>query len=144
MAENKPYTVEDCENLIKDYLRIPRENKLPKSIQNKLVGYLLNDEMSPKEISQCIFFYVEVKKKPLDPLYGIWFIPNIRAEAALYFEKLRAEAAVKEAEAKKFTQEEEVITFNIPAILKRKPVRKKQGLSFDKINLEDGDDSGNK
>lgn len=142
--ENKPFTTKDCEQLIKQYMGLKPEEKLPVSIVNKLAGYYLNDGMTPKEVAQCIFYYVEVRKKPLDPLYGVWFVPNIKAEAALYFEKIRQQELIKQEEAKKFVQDEEVTIFNIPAILNRKPSRKKQKLGFDKIKLEDGDDSGNK
>ena len=100
---------------------------------------LMKDEdyvpMKAKEIARCICYYQEVEKRKLDPLYGIWFVPNIRDKAAEYFRKLELEQQNQAAEAKKVVEyQDNNIIFNIKSLQHKK--RQPKQLDINDINVE--------
>lgn len=132
----------NCELTIKEYAGLPLEEPLPRSIERQLNRFILENKMDYKEIMQCLFYYTEVLGKKVDPIYGIFFVPNIRNETKKYFIQLQAELEEKQREAKKFSEEEGVMVINIKTVGRSK-TRKKEHLSFDNIKTEDGDKDGN-
>lgn len=135
------FTREDCEIQIKELTGLPMGEPLPRSIERQINRFLLEDEMTYKEIAQCLFYYTEIIGKRVDPVYGIFFIPNVRHETKKYFIQLKKEKEEKEREAKKFTEQEGVMVINIKNVARSK-TRKKETLSFDDIKIEDGEDDG--
>jgi uncharacterized protein (UPF0305 family) len=135
------YTLKQLEDLIKHYMNLDKEQSLPNNIKKQITRFVLNDEMSYKEIGRAVCYYVECKKRQIDSLYGISFVSNIRADANNYFSKLEEKQKHKEEEAKKFKTEDDKMVFNIKEIIKSNKPNKLKQLSFDDIDLK-GDEHG--
>lgn len=137
MANSKTFTIADLYNFIKESFEI---QKIPETIIKQVNRISLNYEMSAKEIARCICYYQEVKKGKLDPLYGIWFVPNVREQAAEYFRKLELDQQNQAAEAKKVAEyQDNNIIFNIKSLQHKK--REPKQLDINSVNLKgDSDD----
>ena len=127
---------EELLNMIREELGRP---DIPPSISKQISNYCLLDDMTYKEIAQCIVYYVEVRGLKIDPIYGLSFISKIRPDAAKYFEKLRQEKIRQEREAEKVVQNQEHnIIFNIKYI-DNQPRRPKL-LDIGAINMKEESD----
>ena len=128
---------EELLNMIREELG---QTNIPPTISKQIGNYCLLDDMTYKEIAQCIVYYVEVRGLKIDPIYGLKFVSQIRPDAAKYFEKLRQEKIRQEREAEKVVQNQEHnIIFNIKYI-DNQPRRPKL-LDIGAINMkEDSDD----
>lgn len=127
---------EELLNMIREELG---QTNIPPTISKQIGNYCLLDDMTYKEIAQCLVYYVEVCKGKLSPLYGLYFVPNIRQQAAEYFEKLRREKIQQEREAEKIVKNQEHnIIFNINYI-DNQPRRPKL-LDIGAINMKEHSD----
>ena len=127
---------EELLNMIREELGRP---DIPPSIGKQISNYCLLDDMTYKEIAQCIVYYVEVRGLKIDPIYGLSFISKIRPDAAKYFEKLRQEKIRQEREAEKVVKNQEHnIIFNINYI-DNQPRRPKL-LDIGAINMKEESD----
>ena len=127
---------EELLNMIREELWRP---DIPPSISKQISYYCLLDDMTYKEIAQCIVYYVEVRGLKIDPIYGLSFISKIRPDAAKYFEKLRQEKIRQEREAEKVVKNQEHnIIFNINYI-DNQPRRPKL-LDIGAINMKEESD----
>ena len=121
--KNNTFTIADLYDFIKDSFKI---NTIPETIIKQINRYSLKYELSAKDIARCICYYQEVRQGVLDPLYGIWFVPNVKDAAAEYFRKLELDQQNQAAEAKKVVEyQDNNIIFNIKS-LKHKKKQPKQ------------------
>jgi len=134
------YTKKDLHTLIKEYMGLSPTDNIPPIILNQITRYIINEQMSYKEIGRCICYYVEKEHKEINPLYGIAFVLNIRDAANKYFIQLENNKKQKEEEAKKFIIKDDVVIYNIKEIVKKKTPPKLQELSFDDVNLKEEED----
>lgn len=132
----------ELEQLILEVLGMSSAHPLPTTIKKQIQKFILEFDYTPKEIAQTIYYYIQVRKQKIDKLYGIWFVKDLREDAKEYFIQLKKEEDIKRTEAKKFTEERDVLVFNIPVIQKRAEVRKLKQLDFNSIKLEDGEEDG--
>ena len=79
------YTKDDLFALIKDVMGIQSVTPM---IQRQVNKFILEYDMTFKEIARCIVYYVEVRGGVLDTMYGLGIIPNIREQAGLHFKQL--------------------------------------------------------
>ena len=127
---------EELLNMIREELVRP---DIPSSISKQISNYCLLDDMTQREIAQCIVYYVEGRGVKIDPIYGLSFISKIRPDAAKYFEKLRQEKIRQEREAEKVVKNQEHnIIFNINYI-DNQPRRPKL-LDIGAINMKEESD----
>lgn len=104
-------------------------------ITKQINRYILEYEMSFKEIARCIVWYVEVFGGELKPIYGIGIVPNIREQAAAYFKKLELDQQNQAIEAKKIVEyQDNNIIFNIKSLKHNK--RKPRQLDINDIKVE--------
>jgi len=135
------YTRLDLYDLIKEVMGI---KAITPMITKQVNRFVLQDHMSYKDIARCIVWYVEVKGKVLEPMYGLGIIPNIKEEADKYFKQLELDQQQKANEAKKIVENQDNnIIFNIKS-LKQKP-RKRKSLDIGEIKVDpiEGDNGGN-
>ena len=138
--DDKPYSIQELKDLIREECEIPEGDPFPVTITKQISRFVLDSEMTYKEIGRCVYYYKEVKKKKIDPLYGIWFVSNIRAEAARYWADIEAKHAQRAENAKQFAVNDgNTVVFNVKEILKhkRKP-HQLQPLQFDEEGVNDG------
>lgn len=132
MAE-KPFTVDMLYDYVGESFHVARQD-IPPSIRKK-ISQLLLDGYTPKEIARCICYYEEVRKGTLDLVYGIWFVPNVRAAAAAYFKQLELDQQNQATEAKKVVEyQDNNIIFNIKSLHHKK--RKPKQLDVTDIDIE--------
>lgn len=106
-------------------------------MKKQISRYILEDRMTAKEIARCICYYQEVRGGVLDPLYGIWFIPNVKDEAARYFKQLELDQQNRTAEAKKVVEyQDNNIIFNIKSLEHKK--RQPKQLDITSVNIKGG------
>ena len=124
MATNsKKYSRAELEQLIKELMGI---QSIPPNFNKQINKFVLENDMTLKEIARCIDWYVEVRQCKIDPLYGLWFVPNVREQAAQYFKQLELDQQRQQAEAKKVVEyQDNNIIFNINS-LKHKKKQPKQ------------------
>ena len=131
MAE-KLFSLADLYDFIRESFGI---QKIPPTILKQVQRFSLQNGMKAKEIARCICYYQEVEKRKQDPLYGIWFVPNIRDKAAEYFRKLELEQQNQAAEAKKVVEyQDNNIIFNIKSLQHKK--RQPKQLDINDINVK--------
>jgi hypothetical protein len=127
------YAKDDLFALIKDVMGI---KSITPMIQRQVNKFILEYDMTFKEIARCIVYYVEVRGGVLDTMYGLGIIPNIREQAGSYFKQLELDQQKQLAEAQKIVEyQDNNIIFNIKS-LKHKKRQPKQ------INIADIDVEG--
>ena len=134
------FTIADLYDFIKDSFQV---KEIPETIIKQINRYSLKYELSAKDIARCICYYEEVKKGVLDPLYGIWFVPNVKDAAAEYFRKLELDQQNQAAEAKKVVEyQDNNIIFNIKSLfyiifnIKSLKHKKRQPIQLDITNVD--------
>ena len=126
------FTIADLYSFIKDSFGI---KAIPQTIIKQINRFSLTYKMSAKEIARCICYYQEVKKCKLDPLYGIWFVPNVREQAAEYFRQLELDQQKQAIEAKKVAEyQDNNIIFNIKSLQHKK--REPKQLDINSVNIK--------
>ena len=138
------YTLTELESLVREVFKIAADEPFPLNIRKQINRYVLDDRMTYKEIGRCIYYYVQIKKKTIDLIYGISFVQYVKKDALAYFNKLDQQKQQQEEAAKKFTINSDAWVVNVKEIIKQsKKKQKRQQLSFDNIKLEE-DDNGHK
>lgn len=133
MASNNTFKRPDLEKMICEVMGI---TSITPMISKQINRYILDYDMSFKEIARCVVWYVEVFGGELSPVYGLGIIPNIREKAAAYFKQLELDQQKQAIEAKKIVEyQDNNIIFNIKS-LKHKKRQPKQ------INIADIDVEG--
>ena len=118
MNLNNQYSRKELEDLICEVMDI---KSITPMIRNQINKYILDYNMSFKEIARCIVWYVEVANGKMKPMYGIGIVPNIREESNAYFKKLELDRQNKAIEAKKIAEHQDNnIIFNIKSIQRKK------------------------
>lgn len=125
------YTISDLYDFIKESFDI---KTIPETMIRQINKYSLQLGMKAIEIARCICYYQEVKHGELDPLYGIWFVPNVKEAAEKYFNQLKLEQESKETEAKRVVEyQDNNIIFNIKSLQHKKRRPKQLDVSEIKI-----------
>ena len=118
MADNKEYTKQDLFDLVSDIMKI---KVMTPMIIRQVNKFVLEYNMSFKEIARCIVYYTEVKGGVLDTMYGLGIIPNIREQAAQYFKQLELDQQKQLAQAQKIVEyQDNNIIFNIGSLKHKK------------------------
>ena len=132
MAQANKYTREDLFALIKEVMDI--ESVTP-MISKQVNRFILEYDMTFKEIARCIVWYVEVNGEQLSTLYGLGIIPNIRENAAKYFKQLELDQQKQLAEAQKIVEyQDNNIIFNIKSLKHQK--RQPRQFNIEDIKVE--------
>lgn len=112
------FTKNDLLEIIKEVMGI---ETITPMITRQINKFVLQDDMSFKEIARCIVYYVEVKGGVLDTMYGLGMIPNIREQAAKYFKQLELDQQKQLAQAQKIVEyQDNNIIFNIGSLKHKK------------------------
>jgi hypothetical protein len=126
------YTKDDLFALIKDVMGIKSVTPM---IQRQVNKFILEYDMTFKEIARCIVYYVEVRGGVLDTMYGLGIIPNIREQAGLHFKQLELDQQKQLAEAQKIVEyQDNNIIFNIKSLKHKK--RQPRQFNITDINVE--------
>ena len=134
MKENE-YKRSDLEEVICEVMGI---TSITPMITKQINRYILEYNMSFKEIARCVVWYVDVFGGTLNTVYGIGIVPNVREQAAAYFKKLELDQQQQSIEAKKVVEyQDNNIIFNIKQLKHNKRSTKK--LNVADINIGDGD-----
>ena len=111
MASNNTFKRPDLEKMICEVMGL---STITPMISKQINRYILDYDMSFKEIARCVVWYVEVFKGELNSVYGLGIIPNIREQAAAYFKQLELDQQKQAIEAKKIVEyQDNNIIFNI-------------------------------
>ena len=117
------YSLKELQQLIRDVMGI---QTITPMISRQINKFVLDYNMTYKEIARCIVWYTEVAKQTLEPSYGIGMIVNVREQAAAYFKQLELDQQRQRKEAEKVVQyQDNNIIFNIKS-LKHKKKQPKQ------------------
>ena len=117
------YSLKELQQLIKDVMGI---KTITPMISRQINKFVLDYNMTYKEIARCIVWYTEVAKQTLEPLYGIGMIVNVREQTAAYFKQLELDQQSQRKVAEKVVQyQDNNIIFNIKS-LKHKKKQPKQ------------------
>ena len=134
MKENE-YKRSDLEEVICEVMGITSINPM---ITKQINRYILEYNMSFKEIASCIVWYVDVFGGTLNTVYGIGIVPNVREQAAAYFKKLELDQQQQSIEAKKVVEyQDNNIIFNIKQLKHNK--RNPKQLNIADIDIGDAD-----
>lgn len=126
------YSLNELQQLIKDVMGI---KTITPMISKQINKFVLDYNMTYKEIARCIVWYTEVAKKTFDPLYGIGMVVNVREQATAYFKQLELDQQRQQKEAEKVVQyQDNNIIFNIKS-LKHKKKQPKQ-IDISQINVK--------
>ena len=126
------YTKDDLFALIKDVMGIQSVTPM---IQRQVNKFILEYDMTFKEIARCIVYYVEVRGGVLDTMYGLGIIPNIREQAGLHFKQLELDQQKQLAEAQKIVEyQDNNIIFNIKSLKHKK--RQPRQFNIEDIKVE--------
>lgn len=126
------YTKDDLFALIKDVMGIKSVTPM---IQRQVNKFILEYDMTFKEIARCIVYYVEVRGGVLDTMYGLGIIPNIREQASSYFKQLELDQQKQLAEAQKIVEyQDNNIIFNIKSLRHKK--RQPKQINIADIDVE--------
>ena len=132
MAKDTTFKRADLEQMICEVMGI---KSITPMISKQINRYILDYDMSFKEIARCVVWYVEVFGGELSPVYGLGIIPNIREKAAAYFKQLELDQQKQAIEAKKIVEyQDNNIIFNIKSLKHNK--RKPKQLDMTDINIE--------
>lgn len=135
-AQQNQYTKDDLFALIKEELQV---DTVPPTIIKQINRFILDYDMTFKEIGRCIYWYVVVSKGSLSPVYGIFFVPNVREKAENYFKQLELDQQKQLAEAQKIVEyQDNNIIFNIKSLKHQK--RQPRQFNIEDILVE-GDES---
>lgn len=142
MATNsKKYSRAELEQLIKELMGV---QSIPPNFNKQINKFVLENDMTLKEIARCIDWYVEVRKGKIDPLYGLWFVPNVREQAEQYFKQLELDQQRQAEQARKVIEiQDNNIIFNVNSVPRRKREPKKLDISEINVKGEDEDDGQN-
>lgn len=128
------FTVNHLHDFIRESFGI---QAIPETIKKQINRFSLDYDMSARDIARCICYFQEVRKGQLDPLYGIWFVPNVKEDAARYFRQLELDQQKQAAEAKKVVEyQDNNIIFNIKSLPHKKRTAKQ--LDITTVNIEGG------
>lgn len=112
------FTKNDLLEIIREVMGI---ETITPMITRQINKFVLQDDMSFKEIARCIVYYVEVRGGVLDTMYGLGMIPNIREQAAKYFKQLELDQQKQLAQAQKIVEyQDNNIIFNIGSLKHKK------------------------
>lgn len=104
-------------------------------ITRQINRYVLEFNMTFKEIARCVVWYKEVFGGALNPVYGIGIVPNIREQATAYFKQLELDQKKQATEAQKVVEyQDNNIIFNIKSLQHNK--RKPKQLNIDDIDIK--------
>ena len=132
MAKDNTFKRTDLEQMICEVMGV---STITPMISKQINRFILDYDMSFKEIARCVVWYVEVFGGELNPVYGIGIIPNIREKAAAYFKQLELDQQKQAIEAQKIVEyQDNNIIFNIKS-LKHNKIKPKQ-LDMTDINIE--------
>lgn len=122
----------DLEQMICEVMGI---KSITPMISKQINKYILDYDMSFKEIARCVVWYVEVFGGTLNTVYGIGILPNIREQAAAYFKQLELDQQKQATEAKKVVEyQDNNIIFNIKSLQHKK--RKPKQLDINDIDVK--------
>lgn len=125
---NKSFTKDDLVKVIKEVMGI---ETITPMITRHINKFVLEDDMTYKEIARCIVWYTDVHGGFLSPVYGLGIVPNIKEQALKYFKQLELDQQRQLAEAQKIVEyQDNNIIFHIGS-LKHKKRKPKQ------FNIED-------
>ena len=134
MKENE-YKRSDLEEVICEVMGI---TSITPMITKQINRYILEYNMSFKEIARCVVWYVDVFGGTLNTVYGIGIVPNVREQAAAYFKKLELDQQQQSIEAKKVVEyQDNNIIFNIKQLKHNK--RNPKQLNVADIDIGDAD-----
>ena len=134
MKENE-YKRSDLEEVICEVMGI---TSITPMITKQINRYILEYNMSFKEIARCVVWYVDVFGGTLNTVYGIGIVPNVREQAAAYFKKLELDQQQQSSEAKKVVEyQDNNIIFNIKQLKHNK--RNPKQLNIADIDIGDAD-----
>lgn len=132
MAKDNTFKRTDLEQMICEVMGL---STITPMISKQINRFILDYDMSFKEIARCVVWYVEVFGGELNPVYGIGIIPNIREKAAAYFKQLELDQQKQAIEAQKIVEyQDNNIIFNIKSLKHHK--RKPKQLDINDINVE--------
>ena len=132
MAKDNTFKRTDLEKMICEVMGL---STITPMISKQINRFILDYDMSFKEIARCVVWYVEVFGGELNPVYGIGIIPNIREKAAAYFKQLELDQQKQTIEAQKIVEyQDNNIIFNIKSLKHNK--RKPKQLDINDINVE--------
>lgn len=132
MAKDNTFKRTDLEQMICEVMGL---STITPMISKQINRFILDYDMSFKEIARCVVWYVEVFGGELNPVYGIGIIPNIREKAAAYFKQLELDQQKQAIEAQKIVEyQDNNIIFNIKSLKHNK--RKPKQLDINDINVE--------
>ena len=132
MAKDNTFKRTDLEQMICEVMGL---STITPMISKQINRFILDYDMSFKEIARCVVWYVEVFGGELNPVYGIGIIPNIREKAAAYFKQLELDQQKQAIEAQKIVEyQDNNIIFNIKSLKHNK--RKQKQLDINDINVE--------
>lgn len=133
MANN--YTRKELEQLICEVLGY---KTVPPMVSKQINRFILDYNMSFKEIARCLVWYVEVHGAVMKPEYGIGILPNIREQAEQYFIQLELDQQKQAAEANKVAEyQDNNIIFNIKSLKHKK--RQPKQFDIGDIKVDKGD-----
>ena len=132
MAKDNTFKRTDLEKMICEVMGL---STITPMISKQINRFILDYDMSFKEIARCVVWYVEVFGGELNPVYGIGIIPNIREKAAAYFKQLELDQQKHAIETQKIVEyQDNNIIFNIKSLKHNK--RKPKQLDINDINVE--------
>ena len=122
----------DLEQMICEVMGI---KSITPMISKQINRYILDYDMSFKEIARCVVWYVEVFGGEFNTVYGLGILPNIREQAAAYFRQLELDQQRQATEAKKVVEyQDNNIIFNIKSLQHKK--RKPKQLDINDIDVK--------
>ena len=129
------YTRNDLNDYIKEIFKI--EN-IPPMINRQILRFIMDNDMSFKEIARCLNYIVEVKHLNLELQYGIACVLTFREEAGKFFQKLELDKQRQNAEAQKAIQiQGDIIKFTIQKSNKKRKIKQ---LDMTEITVGDKDE----
>ena len=132
MAKDNTFKRTDLEQMICEVMGL---STITPMISKQINRFILDYDMSFKEIARCVVWYVEVFGGELNPVYGISIVPDIREKAAAYFKQLELDQQKQAIEAQKIVEyQDNNIIFNIKSLKHNK--RKPKQLDINDINVE--------
>lgn len=140
---SQPFTQRQLNDIIKECMGLTEEEPIPAIVSKQIARFTLSENMTYKEIGRCVWYYVNIRKKKIDSLYGIGFVPNIKKESADYWYNREIHEKERQKAAQEIVVSQTVsgnsVIFNINEIIKhqKQPTQLKP-LEFDFIK-EDKD-----
>lgn len=126
------YTKDDLFALIRETMGL---KSIPPTISKQINRFILENDMTFKDIARCIVWYVEVHGGSLSPVYGIYFVPSVKESADKYFRQLELDQQKQLAEAQKIVEyQDNNIIFNIGSLKHKK--REPRQFNIEDIKVE--------